>query len=207
MEPGALQPRGARGTRSDATGRWNAALTRRRNVDRAQAKEEGIMQAEAKSKRLQAVAAHPLAELLACPPTTGTLLTASAQTIAFDSGQTIFHQFGPCAGLYLVIHGHLLRRTDRMETRITLGTARPGDLVELAAALGDRRHTYSLVAQTSGSLLMLPIDDLHKAFESYPPLRMRLLEELAREVSRAYHACSLSRTARTRRSSSRTLTA
>lgn len=126
MEPGALQPRGARGTRSDATGRWNAALTRRRNVDRAQAKEEGIMQAEAKSKRLQAVAAHPLAELLACPPTTGTLLTASAQTIAFDSGQTIFHQFGPCAGLYLVIHGHLLRRTDRMETRITLGTARPG---------------------------------------------------------------------------------
>src|ERR1019366_7275841 len=40
---------------------------------------EGAMQTEARSRRLDAVAAHPLAELLACPPATGSLLTASAR--------------------------------------------------------------------------------------------------------------------------------
>jgi CRP-like cAMP-binding protein len=50
-----------------------------------------------------------------------------------------------------------------------------------------------------GSLLLLPIEALHQSFESYPPMRMRLLEELAREVSRAYHACSVSSAIRTRR--------
>jgi len=36
-------------------------------------------------------------------------------------------------------------------------------------------------------------------FEMYPPLRMRLLEELAREVSRAYLSCCLNRAVHTRR--------
>lgn len=147
------------------------------------------MQSEAASKRTGAVAAHPLAELLACPPATSSLLTASAQSIDFDAGQTIFRQSGACEGLYLVVSGQLLRRAERLETRLTLGAARPGDLVELAAALGDCRHTYSLIAQTAGSLLLLPLSALQQAFQAYPPLRMRLLEELAREVSRAYHAC------------------
>ena len=83
--------------------------------------------------------------------------------------------------------------------RITLGAARCGELLELAAVLGDRIHTYTLVAQTPGSVLLLPIDALHQAFQSFPPLRMRLLEELAREVSRAYHLCSLTSLTRVRR--------
>ena len=83
--------------------------------------------------------------------------------------------------------------------RVSLGSARPGDLVELAAALGDGNHTYTLTALTAGSMLMLPIDALHQAFQNYPPLRMRLLEELAREVSRAYMTCCLSRVTPARR--------
>lgn len=150
--------------------------------------------------RMDAVEAHPVAELLACPPETSGLLTASAQAVEFEAGQTIFRQSATCRGLYLVVSGQLVRRTERLETRIVLGSARPGDLVELAAALGDLRHTYSLIAQTSGSLLLLPIEALHEAFQSFPTLRMRLLEELAREVSRAYHACSLSNGVRTRKS-------
>jgi CRP-like cAMP-binding protein len=157
------------------------------------------MQFEARSKRLEAVSTHPLAELLACPPATSNLLTASAQSIEFQTGEVIFSQSGPCLGLYLVVSGQLLRRTDRLSMRITLGVARCGDLVELAAALGDKIHTYTLVAQTPGSVLLLPIDALHQAFQSYAPLRMRLLEELAREVSRAYHLCSLSNLTRARR--------
>ena len=157
------------------------------------------MEPEAISQRMEAVAAHPLAELLACPTPTSNLLTASAQGIEFDAGSVIFRQSGTCQGLYLVVAGRLLRRTERVETRLTLGSVRPGDLVELAAALGDMRHTYSLVAQTGGSLLMLPLESLNNAFQTYPPLRMRLLEELAREVSRAYHTCSLTSSLRTRR--------
>jgi CRP-like cAMP-binding protein len=45
---------------------------------------------------------------------------------------------------------------------------------------------------------MLPIEALKKVFENYPPLRMRLLEELAREVSRAYISCAMNRTVHTR---------
>jgi CRP-like cAMP-binding protein len=157
------------------------------------------MQSEARSKRLEAVSTHPLAELLACPPSTSSVLTASALSIGFNTGEVIFSQSGPCKGLYLVVSGQLQRRTERLAMRLSLGTARSGDLVELAAALGDRVHTYTLIAQTPGSVLLLPIDALHQAFHSFPPLRMRLLEELAREVSRAYHLCSLTNLTRIRR--------
>jgi CRP-like cAMP-binding protein len=45
---------------------------------------------------------------------------------------------------------------------------------------------------------MLPIEALSQAFQSYPPLRMQLLEELAREVSRAYDTCCLNRAVNSR---------
>ena len=99
----------------------------------------------------------------------------------------------------MVVSGDFARKAERFKMRVTLGSARPGDLVELAAALGDGHHTYTLTAITPGSLLLLPIEALHQAFESYPPLRMRLLEELAREVSRAYITCCLSRVTPARR--------
>jgi CRP-like cAMP-binding protein len=167
-------------------------------VEDMQSDGEGRMTGRVRARRADPAAARPLVELLACSSDAGSLLTASAQTLAFEAGQTIFRQASACEGLYLVVQGQLQRRSDRLETRITLGLARPGDLVELAAALGDLRHTYSLVAQTSGLLLQLPLDALQRAFESYPPLRMRLLEELAREVSRAYTVCCRSWWARTR---------
>ena len=70
--------------------------------------------------------------------------------------------------------------------------------MELAAVLGDGRHTYTLTAQTQGSVLLLPMGALQQAFQQHPPLRMQLLEELAREVSRAYSACCVTRTTRPR---------
>jgi len=165
------------------------------------------MEKEARSRWADPVAAQPLSELLACPSEAGGVLTASVLTLAFDAGQTIFRQGSPCEGLYLVVQGQLLRRSDRLETRITLGMARPGDLVELAAALGEPRHTFSLVAQTPGLVMQLPLDALHRAFEGYPPLRMRLLEELAREVSRAYILCSQAWWGRSRRGGTKSPTA
>jgi CRP-like cAMP-binding protein len=143
--------------------------------------------------------ARPLAELLACPPAIGNLLNASAQSIEFKDGDTIFRQGHHCLGLYLVISGELLRKAERVETRVILNSARTGDLVELAAALGDGRHTCTLTAHSHGSLMLLSFDALQQAFRAYPPLRMRLLEELAREVSRGYSACCAVRMAGIRR--------
>jgi CRP-like cAMP-binding protein len=147
------------------------------------------------------VAAHPLAELLQCPPATGSLLNSSARCIDYDAGAIVFRQSEICQGLYVVVSGQFLRRTERLEKRLTLGMARSGDLVELAAALGEGRHTYTLSAQTPGSALLLPMEALSQAFQEYPTLRMKLLEELAREVSRAYYASCQSRIGRIRRSS------
>ncbi len=142
-----------------------------------------------------------MAELLDCPPAVGLLLNSSAQSLSFEAGEAVFHQSELCRGLYLVLSGQFLRRTERLQTRLILTPARAGDLVELAAVLGEGFHTYTLTAQTAGSLLILPIETLREAFQSYIPLRMRLLEELAREVSRAYVTCCLGRAVRTRRRS------
>ena len=117
------------------------------------------MQREARSRRMEALRAHPVAELLECPPAIGLLLNVSARFISFDAGEVVFRQSANCQGLYLVVTGQFLRRSERLETRLTLAPARPGELVELAAALGDGRHTYTLAAQTAGSVLMLPIED------------------------------------------------
>lgn len=162
---------------------------------------DGPMHAEARSDRMKAVAAHPLAELLDCPPEVGDLLNGAAACIDFDTGDNVFHQCEKCKGLYVVVSGLFLRKAERFQMRLTLGPARPGDLVELAAALGDGHHTYTLCAQTPGSLLLLPIEALNHVFQSYPPLRMRLLGELAREVSRAYLSCAMTRTMPVRRRS------
>jgi CRP-like cAMP-binding protein len=143
-----------------------------------------------------------VAELLECPPAIGLLLNRSAQCVSFDAGEVVFRQSEICRGLYLVVSGQFQRRAERMQTRLTLSPARAGDLVELAAALGDGHHTCTLAAQTPSAVLLLPIEALNQAFQSFPPLRMRLLEELAREVSRAYIACCLSRAAKPRRGSS-----
>ncbi len=156
---------------------------------------------EARTDRLVAASAHPLAELLECPEEAGQLLTSVSRCLDIDAGETVFRQNGICRGLYVVVSGDFVRRAERFQMRVTLGSARPGDLVELAAALGDGNHTYTLTAVTAGSVLMLPIEALRHAFERYPPLQMRLLEELAREVSRAYTTCCMTRVTPARRHS------
>lgn len=147
------------------------------------------------------IAARPLAELLACPPAAGNLLNAAAQYIEFRDGDTIFRQGDRCRGLYLVVSGDLLRRAERLETRLVLGPVRGGDLVELAAALGEVRHTYTLTAQSTGSVMLLALESLQLAFHAHPPLKMQLLAELAREVSRGYSACRAARQVAIRRRS------
>ena len=52
-----------------------------------------------------------------------------------------------------------------------------------------------LIGQSKGTAMRLPKEALQRAFELYPPLRMRLLEELAREVSRAYGMCCVAKLA------------
>lgn len=197
METGS-QVRGSKGIRSDTAG--SEKVTAARRVKTAGARGDGTMQPEVSSGSYNSgAAAHPLAELLACPPTVGNLLNASAEQIGFEAGDIVFHQGDACRGLHVVISGQLLRKAERLEMRLTLGTVRAGELVELAAALGDGCHTYTLLAQTSGSLVLLPLETLKQAFLAYPTLRMKLLEELAREVSRAYGMCSASRLAGVRR--------
>ncbi len=157
------------------------------------------MQAEAMSARMGSAAPHPLAELLECPADAGNLLNGPAQCLEVAAGDAVFRQNDICRGLYVVVSGLFVRKAERLKTRLTLGPARTGDLVELAATLGDGRHTYTLSAQSAGSVLLLPIEDLTRVFEKFPPVRMRLLEELAREVSRAYLSCCQSRIIHTRR--------
>ncbi len=161
-------------------------------------------QSDTRFERLAAAAAHPLAELLECPQEAGGLLSGATRCLGFEAGQVVFRQNEPCKGLYVVVSGDFVRKAVRFEMRVGLGSARPGDLLELAAVLGERHHTYTLSAVGSGSMLLMPIDALHRAFERYPPLRMRLLEELAREVSRATITCCLTRVMPARRHSSGT---
>jgi len=207
MKFGASQIRTANRIHEGSAGKRVAGDAHRGTVRRVKTKGDGTMESEARSGRMEAVAAHPLAELLDCPPAAKELLNGTAQSIDFDAGETVFRQFGICRGLYVVVSGQFLRRTERLETRLMLTPARAGDLVELAAALGDCRHTYTLSAQTPGSMLLLPIEALNQAFQSYPPLRMQLLEELAREVSRAYNVCCMNRSVKTRRQGSEAATA
>jgi CRP-like cAMP-binding protein len=151
-----------------------------------------VNHAESLFQRMEAVHAHTVTDILECPPATALLLNASARSISFGVDEVVFRQSELCRGLYLVVSGQFVRQTGQLRKRLALPPACAGELVELAAALGVGQHTYTLAAQSAGSLLMLPIEALKKALDSFPPLRMRLLEELAREVSRAYCTFCLS---------------
>lgn len=176
-------------------------LEERAAVTRAANQRNPGVEANPKYAHLSAVAARPLAELLDCPPGPSSLLTSAAQSLSFAAGDRVFCQGDSARGLYVVVTGEFLRKAERFHTRVTLGFARPGDLIELAAALGGQLHTYTLTALTAGTLLLLPQGALEEAFNQHPPLRMKLLEELAREVSRAYLTSSLSRVMPARRNS------
>lgn len=157
------------------------------------------MQSKEIPERRDVAAPRPIAELLACPPAVGNMLNASAESIEFDAGDVVFHQNDLCRGVYILISGYLLRKAARLDARLTLGTVRAGEIVELAAMLGDARHTYTLIGQSKGTVMRLPKEALQRAFQLYPPLRMRLLEELAREVSRAYGICCVAKLSGVRR--------
>jgi CRP-like cAMP-binding protein len=157
------------------------------------------MQARGFSEQVDVAAAHPIAELLACPPAVANMLNASAECIEFDTGDVIFQQNDLCRGLYVLISGQLLRKAARLDARLTLGSVRAGEVVELAAMLGDVRHTYTLVAHSKGTAMRLPKEALQRGFQLYPRLRMQLLEELGREVSRAYGMCCATKLAAVRR--------
>jgi CRP-like cAMP-binding protein len=187
--------------------RTAADQTRSWNVYRNEARGVGTMQPAAIVGGRDANAPHPIAELLACPATVSHMLNASAECIDFSNGDQIFHQNDLCQGLYVVVAGYLLRKATRLDARLTLGPVRAGEVVELASMLGDVRHTYTLVAQSQGALMRLPKEALTRAFQMYPPLRMKLLEELAREVSRAYGMCCATRMAGIRRRSSASIEA
>jgi len=145
------------------------------------------------------VAAQPLRFLLECPSETAELLGNSSVNLECTEGQSLFTQSDLCKGLFLLVSGQFVRRVERLGTRLMLAPGGPGELVELAAALGDKCHTYTLVAKSTGTVLFWPIEALEQAFGQYPSLRMRLLEELAREVSRAYSAVWLLRMGKVRR--------
>jgi CRP-like cAMP-binding protein len=201
MKSASLQIRRNEYVRPGPAGGWNGDAAHRGAGRQARAKGDVTMEPEARSGRMEAVQAHPLAELLACPPATGNLLNDSSQCIDFEAGETVFCQNATCCGLYILVSGQFLRKTERLQMRLTLSPARAGDLVELAAALGDGLHTYTLKAQTPGSVLLLPMKALNQAFQEYPLLRMHLLEELAREVSRAYNVCRLNHLVKARQRS------
>jgi CRP-like cAMP-binding protein len=141
---------------------------------------------EERSEQMDLVHPHPVAELLDCPAPVQELLDRSAQFKDFGVCEKVFRQGESCRGLYLVISGQFVRKAERLETRIVLGSVRQGHLLELAPLLCDGAHTYTLSAQEAGTVLMLPKEAIYEAFGLHPPLRMRLLEELAREVSRGY---------------------
>jgi CRP-like cAMP-binding protein len=139
-------------------------------------------------ERMDLVHPRPIAELLDCPPAARELLDGSAQFMDFDVFETVFQQGTSCRGLYVAISGQFVRKAERLETRLILGSVRPGQLVELGPLLCDGVHSYTLSNVEAGALLLLPKEALYEVFTQYPPLRMRLLEELAREVSRGYIA-------------------
>lgn len=201
MESGGSQVRRTRGIRKGKAGRESAGVDLRKRAEAKGARGDLTMEPKAGTDRWDGAAPHPLSELLACPPAVANQLNASAEYVEFDVGDSIFRQSAPSRGLWVVIAGVLQRKAERMESRVMLGSVRAGELVELAAVLGDGCHTYTLTAQSPGSVLLLPIEALRRAFQAYPQLRMQLLEELAREVSRAYAVCSLTRMAGVRRHS------
>src|ERR1700748_3621605 len=110
-----------------------------------------MMQPSAFTDRRDGAAPHPIAELLACPPTVADMLNASAENIRFEAGDILFHQDAPCQGLFVVSSGQLLRRAIGLDSRLVLGNVRAGEIIELASMLSDVRHTYTLIAQTLGA--------------------------------------------------------
>ena len=161
-------------------------------------KDRDPMESHEERQGLCAVAPRPLTELLACPGPLEQMLGANAERRDYAPGEVVFSQDQECAGLYLLLAGEFSRASQRREKRLNLGILHAGDLVDLASVLGNSRHNYTLTAVSPSATLLFPMNTLQAVFEEYPPLRMHLLEELGREVSRAYGLVYVPRKTRVR---------
>jgi len=90
--------------------------------------------AEASSRRIEAVQAHPLAELLPAR-NDGQLLNGSSSASTSTPGDGLSPVW-TLPWLYVVVSGHFCARRPDGDTS-DAGTGSHGDLVELAAVLGD----------------------------------------------------------------------
>lgn len=153
--------------------------------------------------RTQAACGRPLVAALEQTISLEELFRRSAVSIDCTPGEVLFRQRESSKGLYALLSGSFLRKAERRESCLDLGPAANGDLLELAAVLGDGRHTYTLVAETAAAALLLPNEALGEAFQLHPWLRMQLLAALAREVSLAYNFCAMNRPVRGQRAASR----
>ena len=172
MDSGSTQTRISKRARKQSAGRPVAASTRRGAEARAETEGKPAMQRETRSRRLEAVRAHPVAELLECPPEIVLLLNRSAQCLSFEAGEAVFHQSGICRGLYLVITGQFLRRAERLKDAVDAGSGprrgsggagcRAGrQASHLHASCADRRissHAAYGSAQPGVSELSTPTD-------------------------------------------------
>jgi hypothetical protein len=144
MESGSSQIRSTKSRSPGTGGRQVEGRSRIRWYRTAgREKGDGTMQPEARSLRLDAVQAHPLAELLECPPRDREPAERLGAVHRFRCGDVVFRQRTPARGSTLWFQGSFCARTERLDTRLTLGPARAGDLVELAAALGDGPHLHA----------------------------------------------------------------
>src|ERR1017187_9596920 len=90
MNSGTPQTCSTNRTRKAPGGRWTADDPHNGIGYRAETKGDVTMQPDARSWRMEAVQAHPLAELLECPSETGSLLNGAAQCIDFAAGDIVF---------------------------------------------------------------------------------------------------------------------
>ena len=94
----------------------------------------------------------------------------------------VFRQGDPASDIFLVVHGQvrLVRYTDEGEA-LTLFRARAGQTFAEAALFADRYHCTAL-ADRDSQVALFSKDELLASLGSHPPLMMRLIALLSRQV-------------------------
>jgi CRP-like cAMP-binding protein len=102
----------------------------------------------------------------------------------YETGEVIYRKNFPQSVLFLVVKGHVeLHREESLDSPI-IGSADDNTYLGITELLSGTSRAESAIARTEVVLFAISIRDFTRYLEQYPSVGVRLMANLARELSR-----------------------
>ena len=106
----------------------------------------------------------------------------SREILSVATGSILFHEGAPCGGCYYIEDGELLLTVMAKERQLSIGSAKAGHLLGVAAVIGNCRHSFSAQAVCDSKLTFIPAQEMKDYLRQRSDLCLGIVQTLGAEL-------------------------